>query len=64
MLVPSLNVSSGGSRSRNCLACPKFLIVPTRAGNVAEDTITDTEVYHMLKFGHQEDVRRSALQRW
>ena len=32
----------------------------TGAGNVAEDMITDTEVNHTLKFGHQEDVRRDA----
>ena len=34
--------------------------MPTGAGNVAEDMITDTEVYHTLKFGHQVDVRRDA----
>ena len=44
----------------SCLACSKFLIVPTGAGNVAEDMITDTEVNHTLKFGHQEYVRRDA----
>ena len=44
----------------NYLACPEFLIVPTGAGNVAEDMTTDTEVYHTLKFGHEEDVRRGA----
>ena len=42
------------------VSCPEFLIVPTGAGNVAEDMITDTEVNHKLKFGHQEDVRRDA----
>ena len=51
---------SGGSRAGNCLACPEFLIVPTGAGSVAEDMITDTEVFHKLKFGHREDVRRGA----
>ena len=30
------------------------------AGIVAEDMITNTEVFHTLKFGHQEDVRRDA----
>ena len=34
--------------------------MPTGAGNVAEDTITDTEVNHTLIFGHQEDLRRDA----
>ena len=34
--------------------------MPTAAGNVAEDMITDTDVYHTLKFVHQEDVRRDA----
>ena len=34
--------------------------MPIGAGNVAKDMITDTEVYHTLKFGHQEDVRRDA----
>ena len=43
-----------------CLACPEFLIVLTGAGSVAEDMITDTEVYHTLRFGQQEDVRRDA----
>ena len=28
--------------------------------SVAEDMITDTEVFHTLKFGHQEDVPRYA----
>ena len=30
------------------------------AGSVAEDMIIDTEAFLMLKFGHQEDVRRYA----
>ena len=60
MPVPSFNVISGGSRTVNCLACPEFLIVPTEGGSVAEDMITDAEVYHTLKFGHPEDVRRGA----
>ena len=34
--------------------------MPTGAGNVAEDMITDTEVHHTLKFGLEEDVRRGA----
>ena len=34
--------------------------MPTAAGNVAEDMITDTHVHHSLKFGHQEDARRDA----
>ena len=36
------------------------MIVLTRAGSSAEATITDTEVYHAWKFGHQEEVRRDA----
>ena len=60
MPVLCFNVISGGSRAGSCLACPEFLIVPTGAGNAAEDMTTDTEVHHTLKFGHQEDVRRGA----
>ena len=45
---------------RQVLACLEFSIAPTGTGNVVEDMITDTEVNHMLKFGHQEDVRRDA----
>ena len=30
------------------------------AGSVAEDMIIDTEVYHLLKFGHRKDVRRDV----
>ena len=60
MPVLCSNVISGGSHAGNCLACPEFLIVPTGAGNVAEDMIADTEVNHTLKFGHQQDVRRDA----
>ena len=58
--VLCFNVISGGSHAGSCLACPEFLLVPTGAGSVAEDMITDTEVYRTLKFGHQEDVRRGA----
>ena len=58
MTVLCFNVISGGSHAGNCLACPEFLFVPIGAGNVAEDMIT--EVYHTLKFGHQEDVRRDT----
>ena len=43
-----------------CLACPEFLTLPTGADNDAEDMITDTEVCHTLKFGHQENVPREA----
>ena len=52
MPVLCFNVISGGRHAGNCLACPEFLIVPTGAGNVAKDMITDTEVNHTLKFGH------------
>ena len=34
--------------------------MPTEAGSVAEDMIIDTAVYHLLKFGHQKDVRRDV----
>ena len=34
--------------------------VPIGAVSAAEDMTTDTEVYHTLTFGHQEDVRRGA----
>ena len=34
--------------------------MPTGAGSLAEAMITVTEVYHTLKFGHQEDARRNA----
>ena len=54
------NVISGGSHAENCLACPEFSSVPTGAGNVAEDMITATEVYHTLKFGHQAHVLRGV----
>ena len=37
------------------------MIVPTRAGRFAEARMTDSEVHHQLKFGHQEDVRGFAL---
>ena len=56
MPAPSFNVISGGSRAGNFLTCLEFLLVPKRAGSAAEDMITDTEVFHMLKFGHQKDV--------
>ena len=38
----------------------EFSCVPIEAGSVVENMTTDTEVYHTLKFGHQEDVRRGA----
>ena len=60
MPVLCFNVTSGERHAGNCLACPEFLIVPTGAGNVAEDMITDTGVNHTLNFGRQEDVRRGA----
>ena len=60
MPVLCFNVISGRSHSGNCLTCPEFLFVPIGACSVAEDMITDTEVYHTLKLGHQEDVRRNA----
>ena len=60
MPVPAFNVVSGGSHAGNCLACPEILIVPTGASSVAEDMITDSEVYHTVKFGYQEDVRWDA----
>ena len=60
MPVSSFNMVSGESLAGYCLACPEFLLVPTAAGNAAGDMTTDTEVYHTLKFGHQEDVRRDA----
>ena len=41
MPVLCFNVISGGSHAGNCLAYLEFLIVPTGAGNVAEDMITD-----------------------
>ena len=44
MPVLCFNVISGGSRAGSCLACPEFLIVPTGAGIVAKDMITDTGV--------------------
>ena len=46
--VLCFNVTSGERHAGSCLACPEFLIVPTGAGNVAEDMITDTEVNHTL----------------
>ena len=60
MPVLCFGVISGGSLASNCLSCPEFLFVPTGASNVTEDMITNTEVFHTLKFGHQEDVRRDA----
>ena len=42
MPVLCFNVIIGGSHAGNCSACLEFLIVPTGAGNVAEDMITDT----------------------
>ena len=60
MPVTSFNVISGESHAANLLACSEFLIVPTEAGSVAEDMIIDTEVYHLLKFGYQKDVRRDV----
>ena len=60
MPVPSFDVISGGTRAGNCSACPEFSIVPTGASSVAEDMITDTDVFHTLKFGHQGDARRGA----
>ena len=51
MRVFSFSVVSGGSHAGNLLACPEFLIVPTGAGSVPEDMITDTEVFYTLKFG-------------
>ena len=60
MPVLCFNVTKGERHAGNCLACSELLIVPTGAGNVAEDMITDTGVNHTLKFGHQEDVRRDA----
>ena len=54
MPVSSFNVISGESHAGNLLACSEFLIVPTEAGSVAEDLIIDTEVYHLLRFGHQK----------
>ena len=36
------------------------MIVPTGAGSFANDMIADNEVYHTLKIGSQEDVRRDA----
>ena len=62
MPASSFNVISGESHGGNLLACSAFLIVPTETGIVAEDMIIDTEVHHLLKFGHQKDVRRDVLQ--
>ena len=61
-MVPVLSfvVISGGSHAGTCLACLEFMIVPTAAGSFAKDMITDSEVYHMLNVGHQDDVRRDA----
>ena len=42
------------------MACQQFISVPTGAGSLSEAMITVTEVYHTLKFGHQEDARRDA----
>ena len=60
MPVLSFAVISGGSHAGTCLACLEFMIVPTGAGSFAKDMITDSEVYHMLNVGHQEDARRDA----
>ena len=60
MPVLCFNVISGESRAGNLSACSEFLIVPTEAGSVAEDMIVDTEVYHLLRFGHMKDVRRDV----
>ena len=60
MPISSFNVVCGGSRAGNCLAYPEFLTMPTGAGSVAEDMITDTESFYTLKSDHQEDVRRGA----
>ena len=61
-MMPMLcfNVISGGSHAGSCLACPEFLFLPIGAGNAAEERTTDTEVYHTMKVGHQEAVRRGA----
>ena len=56
MPVFSLNVINAINR----LACQKLISVPTGAGSLAEAMIIVTEVYHTLKFGHQEDARRNA----
>ena len=60
MPVLSFAVISGGSRAGTYLSCLEFMIAPTAAGGFAKDIITDSEVHHMLKIGHQEDVRRDA----
>ena len=60
MPVSSFNVISGEGHAGSLLACPEFLLVTTEAGSVAEDMIIDTEVYHLLKFGHQKDVRQDV----
>ena len=77
MPVLCFNVIRGEILASNILACSEFLNVPTEAGSVAEDMIIDIEDYHLLKFGHQKDVRRdvcnvgdetgfseSAVQQW
>ena len=45
---------------RHLLGVSGVKIVPTGAGSFAMAMITDSEVYHMLKVGHQEDVRRNV----
>ena len=54
MPVFSLNVINDESCAINRFS------VPTGGGSLAEAMITVTEVYHTLKFGHQEDARRNA----
>ena len=53
-------ISKLSSSAGICLSCLEFMIVPTGAGSFAKDMITDSEVYHMLNVGHQENVRRDA----
>ena len=60
MPVFSFNVINDESRAIDRLACQKLISVPRGAGSLAEAMITVTEVYHTLKFGHQEDARRDA----
>ena len=60
MPVLCFNVISDESPAGNLSACPEFLTVPTRASSVAEDMIIETEVHHLLKSGHQKDVRRDV----
>ena len=60
MPVFSFNVINDESHAINRFACLEFISVPTGAGCLAEAMVTVTEVYHTLKFGHQEDARRDA----